>query len=74
MNVLKSLANTQTQRAQQPIPGQAANLQKMLGAKSGKAGAISGPAISNTGEQQALKDFGQQATQQQQAAQGQAAN
>lgn len=69
MNLIKSLQQTQTQRAEQPIPGQAANLRKMLAAKSGKAGATSGPAQSNIQEQQALVDFGAAATQQQQAGQ-----
>ena len=65
MNLLESLQKTQTQRAQQPVPGQAANLRQMLASKSGKAGVTSGPAISSVGEQQALKDFGQKATTQQ---------
>lgn len=69
MNLIKSLQNIQTQRAQQPIPGQAMNLKKMLAAKSGKAGTTTGPLSSNIQEQQALSDFEQQATQQQQAAQ-----
>jgi len=69
MNLLESLGKTQTQRAQQPVPGQAANLRKLLASKSGKAGAATGPAISGIQEQQALKDFGTQATVQQQAGQ-----
>ncbi len=68
-NLLQSLQKTQTQRATQPVPGQAANLRRMLGAKSGKAGATSGPAQSNIQEQQALSDFSAAATQQQQQAQ-----
>lgn len=69
MNLLESLQKTQTARATQPVPGQAANLRKTLAAKSGKANATSGPAISNIQEQQALSDFNQAATTQQQAAQ-----
>ncbi len=69
MNLLQSLQNTQTQRANQPIPGQAANLRKMLATKSGKVGATTGPAISNVQEQTQLKQFEDQATAQQQAAQ-----
>ena len=69
MNLLKSLQQAQTQRAAQPVPGQAANLRKMLASKSGKAGATTGPAISGIQEQQALKDLETQATTQQQAAQ-----
>lgn len=69
MNLLESLQKTQTQRAQQPIPGQAADLRTLLASKSGKAGTTSGPAISNIQEQQALVDFNTQATTQQQAAQ-----
>ena len=72
MNLLESLNKTQTQRAAEPIPGQTANLRQMLAAKSGKAGATSGPAISNVAEQQALVDFNQAATQQQQAGQARA--
>jgi hypothetical protein len=69
MNLIKSLQKTQTQRAEQPVPGQAANLKKMLAAKSGKAGATTGPVASSIQEQQALKDFGAAATTQQQQAQ-----
>ncbi len=69
MNLTKALQQTQTKRAEQPIPGQAANLRKMLGRKSGKAGATTGPAQSSIQEQQAIANFGTQATQQQQAAQ-----
>ena len=72
MNLLKSLQQTQTQRAAQPVPGQAANLREMLAAKSGKAGTTSGPAISSVQEKQALADFSQQATAQQKAGQAQA--
>jgi len=69
MNLLKALQNTQTQRATQPIPGQSANLRQLLAAKSGKAGATTGPAISSIQEQQAASDFEQAATTQQKAAQ-----
>ena len=69
INVRQSLLNTQTQRANQPIPGQAANLRQALAAKSGKAGATTGPAISNIQEQAALEDFSALATQQQKAGQ-----
>ena len=69
MNLLKSLQKTQTQRAAQPVPGQAANLRKLLASKSGKAGATSGPAISNIQEQGALQEFNTAATEQQQSAQ-----
>lgn len=72
MNLLKSLQQTQTQRAAQPLPGQAANLREMLAAKTGKAGTTSGPAISSVQEKQALADFSQQATAQQKAGQAQA--
>ena len=72
MNLLESLNKTQTQRAAQPVPGQTANLRQMLAAKSGKAGATSGPAISNVAEQQALADFNQAATTQQKQGQARA--
>lgn len=69
MDLRQSLLNTQTRRAQQPIPGQAANLRQSLAARSGKAGATSGPAISNIQEQAAALQVEQAATEQQQAAQ-----
>jgi hypothetical protein len=69
MNLIQSLQKTQTQRATQPVPGQAANLRKMLASKSGKAGATTGPAASGVQEQQALADISTAATQQQQQAQ-----
>ena len=69
MNLMESLKKTQTQRAAQPLPGAAANLRQLLAAKSGKAGAVSGPAASNIQESQALADASAAATAQQQAAQ-----
>jgi hypothetical protein len=67
MNLLDTLKNVQTKRAEAPIPGQAANLRQMLASKSGKAGATTGPAMSNIQEQSAIQDFNTAATQQQKA-------
>jgi hypothetical protein len=53
MNLLDTLKNVQTKRAEAPIPGQAANLRQMLASKSGKAGGpsyVQHPrAVCNTG-------------------------
>ena len=67
-NLLESLNKLQTQRATQPV-GQAMNLRQMLAAKSGKAGAATGPAISTVQQNQALADVSNAATQQQQQGQ-----
>jgi len=69
MNLLESLQKTQTQRATQPVPGQSAQIQKLLAAKTGKAGTVTGPTRSAVQESQALSDVSQAATAQQQAAQ-----